>query len=382
MAKAFHGRIEDTLDALIIFEACRQGILPMINRRLLAAERAEVQDHAIIMSEDVGGPLGLSLLAPDAPHLLASTPLFPGDQQPPVHPHPPANTVEPSNPSLIAPGSVFVFDEEESKMRRWTDDRIWSPSRISGNFLVYRELHRKLSNEKCWTPKKKAEMENGSGLKDKALKEKVERDNLVVVGCMKGTFVLKKDGLIKKTICVKGMNLPSPQEMGTRGYQGQGRTNKRQYKLPGFSEAGIQHLVCYERPGAMDNLHRPREYVELSKLPLSRTFVMMQKYHNPLNILPLAHEAQPIEPLDEYISNSRIVDGRVPVGEATSERGPKLRIKRTMTGRINDTTNGGRSSSDDHNDFSRHSKKRPRLATIVNHSYPTCGRYRQMREAE
>ncbi|KAK3814874.1 MAG: gluconate transport inducer 1/Pac2, partial [Benniella sp.] len=83
------GRIEDTLDALIILEACRQGVLPKINRRLLAAERGE--------------------------------------------------TVDLPSPSLITPGSVFVFDEEESKICRWTDGRIWSPSRICGNFLVYRE---------------------------------------------------------------------------------------------------------------------------------------------------------------------------------------------------------------------------------------------------
>ncbi|KAI8604577.1 gluconate transport inducer 1/Pac2, partial [Dissophora ornata] len=82
------GRIDDTLDALIILEACRQGVLPKINRRLLAAERGELKD----------------------------------------------------SPSLISPGSVFVFDEEESGICRWTDGRIWSPSRICGNFLVYREL--------------------------------------------------------------------------------------------------------------------------------------------------------------------------------------------------------------------------------------------------
>lgn len=40
-------------------------------------------------------------------------------------------------------GSVFVFDEQESGIRRWTDGRIWSPSRILGNFLIYRELERK-----------------------------------------------------------------------------------------------------------------------------------------------------------------------------------------------------------------------------------------------
>ncbi|KAK3831949.1 MAG: gluconate transport inducer 1/Pac2, partial [Linnemannia gamsii] len=71
------GKIDETVDALIILEACRQGVMPRITR--------------------------------------------------------------PPNPSLIIPGSVFVFDEQESGICRWTDGKIWSPSRISGNFLVYRE---------------------------------------------------------------------------------------------------------------------------------------------------------------------------------------------------------------------------------------------------
>lgn len=41
---------------------------------------------------------------------------------------------------MIRSGSVFVFDEQESGIRRWTDGRLWSPSRVLGNFLIYREL--------------------------------------------------------------------------------------------------------------------------------------------------------------------------------------------------------------------------------------------------
>ena len=41
---------------------------------------------------------------------------------------------------MIRSGSVFVFDEQESGIRRWTDGKLWSPSRVLGNFLIYREL--------------------------------------------------------------------------------------------------------------------------------------------------------------------------------------------------------------------------------------------------
>lgn len=42
--------------------------------------------------------------------------------------------------SLIRSGSIFVWDESEASMRRWTDGRCWSASRVSGCFLTYREL--------------------------------------------------------------------------------------------------------------------------------------------------------------------------------------------------------------------------------------------------
>ncbi|KAF9362437.1 hypothetical protein BGX34_006187 [Mortierella sp. NVP85] len=393
MAKAFHGRIEDTLDALIILEACRQGVLPKINRRLLAAERGEVQDNTIVKSEDDDIPVPSKLSAVTPP--MTSTSPFPGESQSSAHIPLSSEVVNLPSPSLITPGSVFVFDEEESKICRWTDGRIWSPSRICGNFLVYRELFRKLSNEKCLTPKEKAKMKNGSGLKDKALKERIEKDNLVVMGCMKGTFVLKKDGLVKKTICVKGVNLPSPQELSTRTYRGRGRMNKRKSEIPppGFSEAGIQHLVCYEKPGAMENLHRPREYVELLNLPLSRTFIMMQKYRNPIRILRLAPGAQSIEPFDEYVSSNRVVEGRASEDDASSEKDSKPRTKRKNAHRgeckekdddegFGNTSDDGGSSSDGFTEDSVHPRKRTGSIVYLNHSYPTRGQRRQARNVE
>lgn len=37
---------------------------------------------------------------------------------------------------MVGSGAVFIFAVEESGMKRWTDGRGWSPSRIDGNFLV------------------------------------------------------------------------------------------------------------------------------------------------------------------------------------------------------------------------------------------------------
>jgi Gti1/Pac2 family len=41
----------------------------------------------------------------------------------------------------IRPGSVFIYNERESGIKRWTDKREWTPSRVQGIFLVYRDLN-------------------------------------------------------------------------------------------------------------------------------------------------------------------------------------------------------------------------------------------------
>lgn len=47
---------------------------------------------------------------------------------------------------LIHSGNIFVWDDREAGMRRWTDGRSWSASRVSGCFLLYREVEKNKSN--------------------------------------------------------------------------------------------------------------------------------------------------------------------------------------------------------------------------------------------
>lgn len=56
----------------------------------------------------------------------------------------------------IESGSIFCFIENENGMKRWTDGRIWSPSKISGEFLLYQEVPRHLSKNSI---KKRKEVE-------------------------------------------------------------------------------------------------------------------------------------------------------------------------------------------------------------------------------
>ncbi|KAM7220720.1 Gti1/Pac2 family domain containing protein [Rhypophila decipiens] len=87
LLETYHGSVKTPADAIKLFEACRIGMLPRVQRRLSEKERG-----------------------------------------------------------LITSGSVFVWDEKEAGMRRWTDGKSWSASRVSGSFLTYREMEGKRSS--------------------------------------------------------------------------------------------------------------------------------------------------------------------------------------------------------------------------------------------
>jgi hypothetical protein len=96
--ETYHGHVRTQLDAILLFEACRLGLLPRIQRRLSERERLQ-----------------------------------------------------------ISSGCIYVWDEREAGMRRWTDGKPWSASRVSGSFLTYREMEgtRRLSPETSNEPNKK-----------------------------------------------------------------------------------------------------------------------------------------------------------------------------------------------------------------------------------
>lgn len=91
--ETYHGLVRTPTDAIILFEACRLGLLPRVQRRLSEKERQSIRS-----------------------------------------------------------GSVFVWDEREAGMRRWTDGKSWSASRVSGSFLTYREMEGKRASSSFGTP--------------------------------------------------------------------------------------------------------------------------------------------------------------------------------------------------------------------------------------
>ncbi|KAJ3191190.1 hypothetical protein HK101_008002, partial [Irineochytrium annulatum] len=90
----------------------------------------------------------------------------------------------------IRSGSVFVFDQEESKIKRWTDGMNWSPSRIhNGCFLIYRQIV-------------KADEAEATALVKTEVPLSVDRD-LAEPGFnaqLKDAMVVKQGGMVKKTI--------------------------------------------------------------------------------------------------------------------------------------------------------------------------------------
>jgi len=54
--------------------------------------------------------------------------------------HIPRRPHERERSEIIKSGHVFIYEESTSGIKRWTDGMNWSPSRILGNFLIYREV--------------------------------------------------------------------------------------------------------------------------------------------------------------------------------------------------------------------------------------------------
>lgn len=169
LTPTFHGYIGSTMDALILFEACLSGVLHHVPRRPHDRERA----------------------------------------------------------NLIVSGNVFIYEESSSGIKRWTDGVPWSPSRILGNFLLYRELDKPFQpGEKKRAMKRQkpdggiskppsnsransigsygaAALTSGGSAShfDSSTNARNETER-ALVGSLVDSYQFKQDGLVKKTISV------------------------------------------------------------------------------------------------------------------------------------------------------------------------------------
>jgi len=181
----YTGFVYSTWDALVLFEACLSGRLNHVARRPHDRERSE----------------------------------------------------------LIKSGNVFIYEENASGIKRWTDGVPWSPSRILGNFLVYRELERAFPPGEKKKALKKQRRPNPCGIaKTEArspstsdhvmaaslaasgaagaagsspmasgniqLDEKEADRDRYLIGSLIDSYPFKEKGLVKKTISISYRGVP------------------------------------------------------------------------------------------------------------------------------------------------------------------------------
>ncbi|KAI0044281.1 hypothetical protein FA95DRAFT_1562409 [Auriscalpium vulgare] len=190
----FIGYVETTTDALRLIMAARQGVIPRITRRLNDLERR----------------------------------------------------------SMIRSGAVFVFCVEESGIKRWTEGLSWSPSRIIGNFLVYRET----TDRNVVRGAEPAITTPGTSsfqLSSSSTAQRYRHRSEVGVGRSGHAPAATSGGLIKKTITVK-------------------------------VEGTDHHLVSYYREEDLHVLQRPTARPDIMGLSIPPEMVRATSFRHPPHI--------------------------------------------------------------------------------------------------
>ncbi|KAF9233270.1 Gti1/Pac2 family-domain-containing protein [Melanogaster broomeanus] len=265
------GWIETTGDALLILEAARRGLIPRVTRRLVDSER-----------------------------------------------------------KMITSGSVFVFDEDESGIKRWTDGFFWSPSRILGNFLLYRETdkrgagHRGVRSDTADSMNEHSQYNvDGVRLEVQSLsRPKGESSSLgvdrhrerVLVGSLTNSYKFKCDGLMKKTFSLT---------------------------IGGVS----QHLISYYKVEDVEQgrLRSPSSLPELASLDISPEYLDKTHFRNPPKV------EIGVDGIPRYRGEADDIDASASLLTGPLSSGLPL----LTDGRVSDGKRGGR-----YNPYGGSSKKR------------------------
>ncbi|KAM4062238.1 gti1/Pac2 family protein [Hirsutella rhossiliensis] len=122
---------------------------------------------------------------------------------------------------LIQSGSVFIYEEHASGIKRWTDGVSWSPSRILGNFLIYRELEKPFPPGEKKRALKKKKCPSGGISKSESTSSRPSISSYVaagidlgkdtersLIGSLIDSYPFKTDGLVKKTISITYRGVP------------------------------------------------------------------------------------------------------------------------------------------------------------------------------
>ncbi|KZS87727.1 hypothetical protein SISNIDRAFT_419236, partial [Sistotremastrum niveocremeum HHB9708] len=211
------GWIETTGDALLILEAARRGIIPRVTRRLVETER-----------------------------------------------------------KMINSGSVFVFDEDESGIKRWTDGYYWSPSRILGNFLAGSNRGQKKSEVAA----RAESVASTSPPHDQEIEQLYDPNNKT------GTFhILSRP---KNEPTINGMDRNRERTLvGSLTNSYKFKPNGMMKKTFSLTIGGVsQHLISYYRIEDVESgkLRCPSTYPELTSLEISRDYLDKTHFRCPPKI--------------------------------------------------------------------------------------------------
>ncbi|GHJ87823.1 hypothetical protein NliqN6_4225 [Naganishia liquefaciens] len=230
----FRGYCENTHDALILFEAAKRGIIPRVTRRLTDREKA----------------------------------------------------------AMIKSGAVFVFDEHESNIKRWTDGMSWSPSRIYGNYLTYREI---VDKAEALATANAAGIPSGdiSGATPNSLSKPYPRNPLpgtarnrphLSAASVSGLEAPGSDGHASRS----ASDVQSQAVNGKKGSQ----SAKNFWRPNGLVKRTIsvlvngyhQHLVSYYNPTDVheDRLYRPRDVPLLAELEIGDEYLRSDSFRLPI----------------------------------------------------------------------------------------------------
>lgn len=196
--ETYRGHVRSHADAIKLFEACRLGLLPRVQRRLSEKERQSVTS-----------------------------------------------------------GSVFIWEEKEAGMRRWTDGKSWSASRASGGFLTYREMEGKRGggNVISAPSRRMAGKTPDSGRRSD---EDVDMD-----GKGPGGYRYKPDGLIKQSFSI---TTSAGQHLRLISYLARSHSNGTDLQQPTLDPV-LQHIVPVEGMYPESIVHEQAQWPAVTRAP-------------------------------------------------------------------------------------------------------------------
>ncbi|KAI9745880.1 MAG: hypothetical protein M1818_000561 [Claussenomyces sp. TS43310] len=202
--ETYIGHVRSPADAIKLFEACRLGLLPRVQRRLSEKERQSIKS-----------------------------------------------------------GSVFVWDEREAGMRRWTDGKSWSASRVSGSFLTYREMEGKRGGG-SFAPPPVRRISGKTPDSGRGSDEDMEMD-----GDGPDGYRYKPDGLMKQSFSITTSN---GQHLHLISYYSRPNSNGVELLQPTQDQA-LRHIVPVKGMYPESTVHEQAQGPAITRAPMQSAYM-------------------------------------------------------------------------------------------------------------